>query len=180
MSTQHLSDEAVAAFADGVLSGHARDRASRHTGECGECARAVRVQREAVFALRAAPAPALPVGLLERLRSVPVTTPIRSVPTAIAPDGSAMFAAFGTMATAALVPPSGVMHRSRRLGPFVLTAAAVAAAGVLAVASSGGATASQQEPSSPGQARVVPAELVDAGDGSAAVQPRSLVSYRRP
>jgi anti-sigma factor RsiW len=188
MSSQHLSDEAVAAFADGVLSGHARERASRHTGECAECARAVRIQREAVFALRAAPAPALPVGLLDRLRSVPATTVIGSVPAALAPDGSAMFASFGALAGAALVPAvtstitdtASAPHRARRMGPFVLTAAAVAVAGVLAVASSGSAAASRQEPVSPAQARVVPAELTDAGDGSAAVQPRSLVSYHRP
>jgi anti-sigma factor RsiW len=149
MSSQHLSDEAVAAFADGVLSGHARDRAGRHTAGCPECARAVREQREAVLALRAAPAPALPVGLLERLRSVPSTTPISGIPATVTSDGSAMFATFGSMA--ALVPhqpfPSSVQpsspaapHRSplrgRRSGPMVLTAASLAAAGVLAVASS--------------------------------------------
>ena len=104
MTTQHLSDEAIAAFADGVLSGHARDRASRHAGKCPECAHAVAVQREAVWALRAAPAPALPLGLMDRLRSVPATTPIQNVPAALAPDGSAMFAAFGKMGAAALVP----------------------------------------------------------------------------
>ena len=37
MRPQHLSDEAVAAFADGVLSGHARERAARHLNECPEC-----------------------------------------------------------------------------------------------------------------------------------------------
>ncbi|MBE7188532.1 hypothetical protein [Jatrophihabitans endophyticus] len=70
MSTQHLSDEAVAAAADGVLTGHARDRATRHLAECDECAHAVRVQREAAWALRTAPAPALPSEFLDRLRTV--------------------------------------------------------------------------------------------------------------
>lgn len=70
MSSQHLSDEAVAAAADGVLSGHARDRAMRHVASCAECAHAVKVQREAAWALRAAPPPALPFGLLDRLRTV--------------------------------------------------------------------------------------------------------------
>lgn len=70
MSSQHLSDEAVAAAADGVLTGHARDRATRHVAECAECAHAVRVQREAAWALRTAPPPALPSELLDRLRTV--------------------------------------------------------------------------------------------------------------
>lgn len=69
-SSQHLSDEAVAAAADGVLTGHARDRATRHIAGCAECAHAVRVQREAAWALRTAPAPPLPVDLLDRLRTV--------------------------------------------------------------------------------------------------------------
>jgi len=38
VNSQHLSDEALAAFADGVLSGHARDRATRHAAGCPECA----------------------------------------------------------------------------------------------------------------------------------------------
>jgi anti-sigma factor RsiW len=105
MSTRtHLSDEAVAAFADGVLSGHARERASRHVLACPECAHAVAVQREAVWALRAAQAPSLPTSLVDRLRSVPTTTPLGTMPAAMGPDGSAMFAAFGSMGSAALVP----------------------------------------------------------------------------
>jgi anti-sigma factor RsiW len=114
MTTQHLSDEAIAAFADGVLSGHARERASRHAGKCPECAHAVAVQREAVWALRAAPAPALPLGLMDRLRSVPATTPIQNVPVALAPDGSAMFAAFGKMSAAALVPQTPLREPGQR------------------------------------------------------------------
>lgn len=113
MKDQHLSDEAIAAFADGVLGGHARERARRHTDSCPECTHAVAVQREAVWALRAAPAPPLPSGLIDRLKAVPVTTPIENVPTVLAPDGSAMFAAFGTMA--AFVPPqSQSRHQSSR------------------------------------------------------------------
>jgi len=152
MSTQHLSDEAVAAFADDVLSGHARERASKHAMNCPECAHAVAVQREAVWALRSAQAPALPIGLLDRLRMVPSTTPLRMVPSAISPDGSAMFAAFGTVA--AFVPPArraaaqpdprAATQPDPRVPaalpatlPATLTGAAVAAAGVVADASAG-------------------------------------------
>lgn len=70
MSSQHLSDEAVAAAADGVLTRHARDRATKHLADCAECAQAVRVQREAAWALRTAPSPHLPSELLDRLRTV--------------------------------------------------------------------------------------------------------------
>jgi hypothetical protein len=142
-----LSDEAVAAFADGVLRGHAHERARRHTAECDECARAVRVQREAVLALRTAPAPPLPTGLLDRLRSVPVTTPLSTpattLPAALDRDGSAMFETIGPLPTAAaFVAPK--TQRRRRGGPAALTVAAVAAAGVLAASSAAGATAGAQ------------------------------------
>jgi anti-sigma factor RsiW len=168
MSSQHLSDEAIAAFADGVLSGHARERASRHAGKCPECAHAVAVQREAAWALRAAPAPCLPSGLLDRLRSVPATTPIEHIPSALDRDGSAMFAAFGTMmmSAAALAPsrpaagptepippatmtPAVPALRARRIRPIAMTAAAVATAGVLAVGSGATASGSQPGPARP-------------------------------
>ena len=99
MSSQHLSDEAIAAFADGVLRGHARERAARHTEACAECGNAVRVQREAAWALRAAPAPSLPTSLADRLRTLPETTPIAAPPAAVDDDGTTM------MLVAALVAP---------------------------------------------------------------------------
>lgn len=146
MTTQlHLSDEAVAAFADGVLGGAARARAERHTGECAECAYAVAVQREAVWALRAAPAPSLPTGLLDRLRSVPSDTPITTQPAALAPDGSPVFPAFGTMA--ALVPAERTAHRDHRLRPFVMGAAVLAAAGAVVVGAAGAAAGQHRAPS---------------------------------
>ena len=144
MTSQHLSDEAVAAFADGVLSGHARDRAARHLSGCPECTHAVAVQREAVWALRAAPAPSLPVGLVDRLRSVPITTPVTNVPSAFDEHGSALLSTFMPMTAAALVPHradgratvgSPARTEAHRLRPIAVTAMAVAAAGLLAVGS---------------------------------------------
>lgn len=167
MNSQHLSDEAIAAFADGVLSSHAHDRATRHSAGCPECSYAVAVQREAVWALRAAPAPPLPVGLLERLRSVPSTTPLNVVlPTTIAADGSAVFAAFGTMSCAAFSPAAlspvrgTVDQRPHRLRHTLLTAAAVAAASLVAVSSTGQASAQKWEPIRSGPGTVVPAGFV--------------------
>jgi hypothetical protein len=131
MSTQHLSDEAVAAFADGVLGGLARDRATRHVSTCAECRAAVQVQREAVLALRAAVAPQASAALFDRLRAVPLTTPLTTLPTAIAADGSTMLATFSP--TAALVPEEEA--RGARMRPYATTAAVVALAGVLAAGS---------------------------------------------
>jgi Putative zinc-finger len=160
VNQQHLSDEAVAAYADGVLSGAARERARRHAESCAECAHAVRVQREAMLALRTAPAPALPTDLLARLRAVPTTTPINVPPTVLGPDGTPMFPAYGTppprsgapfrlspMAAAAIVAaPRGGPSRIR---PLARTAVAVAAAGAVAVASSAPASGVGQGPSCP-------------------------------
>jgi anti-sigma factor RsiW len=111
MSPQHLSDEAVAAFADGVLNGHARERAARHINACDECRQAVKVQREAVWALRSAGAPAMPSDLVDRLRTVPLTTPIPTLPAAIDRDGTPMLSAMAPMA--AFVPDQSPARRAR-------------------------------------------------------------------
>ena len=163
MSSQHLSDEAIAAFADAVLTGSARERATRHVNGCPECGHAVAVQREAITALRTALAPSLPGGLLDRLKHLPSTTPLDLVPTAMGPDGSTMFATFGSpspsgpsvrspfgsartqfaaavpFGAAALMPaqpaPGSAARRGLGHGPMAFTVAALAAAGVLAAGS---------------------------------------------
>jgi anti-sigma factor RsiW len=137
MSTQHLSDEAIAAFADGKLSGLARDRAVRHTARCAECNHAVAVQREAVWALRAAPAPSLPSGLFDRLCGLPQVMPVAAPPTVVGPDGTAMFA---VAPAAALVPDKPRSHRTR---PAVGAAALLTTFGLLAAGSGGGAATGQ-------------------------------------
>lgn len=132
MREQHLSDEAIAAFADDVLGGHARERARRHCAVCPECSYAVAAQREAVWALRAAPAPSLPSGLLERLREVPVTTPVHQIPTAVDENGTAMFAAFGAPAAALVAPAHPHGHRGRRARTVAMAAASAAVVTALA------------------------------------------------
>ncbi len=93
----HLSEDAVAAFADGVLSAAAASRARRHCGECVECADAVRGQRETAMMLRTAAAPPLPSGLLDRLAGVPMSAPLPprrgGLPVVLGDDGIAMFLA---------------------------------------------------------------------------------------
>jgi anti-sigma factor RsiW len=162
LPAQHLSDEAVAAFADGALGNGARARAARHVADCPECAHAVAVQREAVWALRAAPAPTLPGGLLERLRAVPSTTPLSGRPIAVDDDGAAVFPAFGTAAfvepvAAPIVPP--VAPTERRSRPYGLLTAAAA---MVALGAVGGTVASTSSagPSTPapnGPVRMQPA-----------------------
>lgn len=169
MKPQHLSDEAVAAYADDVLSGAARERARRHCAECPECNYAVAVQREAAWALRAAPAPALPSGLLDRLRAVPVTTPVRTLPTALAPDGSTMLLTSAAphqplLAPAAAFVPSGgsrghaVGRHTRHVAALIAVAAVT---GMLAAGSTAQATSGNPAPESPGPqpAHVVPANF---------------------
>lgn len=144
----HLSDEAVAACADGVLTGPARLRASRHLQTCAECATAVREQREAVFVLRAAPAPELPGGLLDRLRGLPGVTPLDQPPTVLLPDGTSMLATSGALGSLSALAPDEPRPEPRdrtmhRTAPVAVTAAVVALAGVLvagaATAAPGGA-----------------------------------------
>ncbi len=137
----HLSDEAVAAFADGMLGSGARARAARHVSECPECAHAVAVQREAVWALRAAPAPSLPTGLLDRLSALPSTTTLRPNPVQLAPDGSAVFPAFGvdrSMHRKRSIVPTSVVGRRRGQHIALITAGtAIAAMGMAASTASG-------------------------------------------
>ena len=163
MQIQHLSDEAIAAFADGVLSGHARERAARHTKACPECNYAVAVQREAVWALRAAPAPSLPTGLMDRLCGLPQTTPLTTMPSAISRDGTPMLMAMAPMA--AFVPPTP--KQPSKLRPVAGAAAALAVVGVFAAGSGGHVLAGT--PTGPAPIGVSPTTFVDTQQDGAAV-----------
>jgi anti-sigma factor RsiW len=168
VSSQHLSDEAVAAFADGFLTGHARERATRHTGECAECAYAVKVQREAAWALRAAPAPSLPFGLADRLRCVPQNTPITALPTAVDADGSMMLSTLAPMASLAPHTRERSNHRAR---PIVTTAAVFALAGALGA---GLAVRDSGDPLEPGTTTSVRQFAPGVSSGVPATVPVSL------
>jgi anti-sigma factor RsiW len=169
LHSQHLSDEALAAYADGVLGNGARMRASRHVADCPECALAVAEQRAAVWALRAAPAPSLPIGLMDRLRELPSTTTLTPCNAVLAPDGSAVFPALGTQVpepgaqemsrpqhrswtpsfAAALVPGAGHGRRAltgKRAQHAVLATAAIAFVSIGVAASSSAAAATGPQP----------------------------------
>lgn len=140
----HLSEDAVAAFADGVLSTAAASRARRHCAECAECADAVRGQREAAMMLRAAQAPPLPSGLLDRLAGLPMSAPLPpprgGLPTVLGADGNPVFVAHDVHKASEAGPPKPPeppaqaqtrhTHRRAALPVTVLaSAAAVVAAG---------------------------------------------------
>ena len=73
--TEHLSSEAVAAFADERLPTAARDRALKHLGQCPECMDALQVQRSARYVLRHSGPIRMPGTLAERLAHIAEETP---------------------------------------------------------------------------------------------------------
>lgn len=170
LPTQHLSDEAVAACADGVLGATANARALRHLAVCAECAQAVAAQREAADALRTAPLPALPSGLLDRLRAVPVTTPLPQVDVALDAHGSAVFPAFRPtppdprpMAAASFVPAAPSSHTVRRhLGLGTFTAAVVVAVGTATAGAAVVSLRDHTEPAAPAPAPAAPGQIQPA------------------
>lgn len=171
-AVSHLSDEAVAAFADGVLRDGARARAEQHLGACAECREAVRGQRVASAVLRAAPLPCLPTGLADRLRNLPGTTPLPASafsPAALTSESQPMFAAFHTVVAQAGPPAAPAdpttyqahqTHRRSVAGTsFSALALSAVAVSLLAstAATAGGATTT----------RPIPAPTVSSTPGGA-------------
>jgi anti-sigma factor ChrR (cupin superfamily) len=73
-STEHLSTEAIAAFADGELRMGAHLRAAHHLSLCPQCAGEVETQRQARAALRDSRPIAIPSSLLGLLSQIPEDT----------------------------------------------------------------------------------------------------------
>jgi anti-sigma factor RsiW len=152
----HLSDEAVAAFADGVLSGGPRSRAQQHLSECADCASAIREQQQARLTLRSAAAPMVPGSLLARLRELPTSTPLGGQPaTVMSAEGYPEFAAFDSrrpavpaspLTPAARPPAQTHPAANRRLVPGFGVSAAAAAAVIVGVLASTAATAGGAQP----------------------------------
>jgi hypothetical protein len=92
------------------------------------------------------------------LKALPETTPISAAPSALSSEGVPMFPSFGQMSSAALTPPKASERSSsnplRKAGPLALTAAALAAAGVVVIGSAGHSSAS---PRPAQQSRLAPA-----------------------
>jgi hypothetical protein len=83
----HLSEDALAAYVDGILSPGADERAAKHLRSCAECRAAVDAQREAKALLGATPDPGLPAGLLAKLLDVPMTADLGGADRILAIDG---------------------------------------------------------------------------------------------
>jgi len=75
-STEHLSTEAIAAFADGELRMSAHLRAAHHLSLCGQCATEVEAQRQARAALRDSRPIVIPTALLGQLSQIPHHAPL--------------------------------------------------------------------------------------------------------
>ncbi|OLR90112.1 anti-sigma factor family protein [Actinokineospora bangkokensis] len=89
LSDQHLMPDAVVAFVDGELGRTPHDRATAHLARCPFCAAEVTAQRQARAAVRTAPAPSMPAGLLAALQAIPQEVDLPSAPDnlAVTDDG---------------------------------------------------------------------------------------------
>ncbi len=88
----HLSLDAVVAFADGELSLVAYQRAAAHLERCPSCAAEVAEQTSAREFLRHAGAPQMPGSLFDQLRSIPIGSGVLAAdrpPRTSTVDGSA-------------------------------------------------------------------------------------------
>ena len=74
-SVDHLTLDAVVAYADGEMPLVAYQRAAAHVARCPQCDAEVRAQLVARSWLRSAETPAMPTSLLDTLRSIPVALP---------------------------------------------------------------------------------------------------------
>jgi len=74
----HLNLDAIVAFADGEMPMVSFQRAAAHVARCPQCENEVNQQIAARAWLRSAEAPAMPLSLLDSLRSIPVAMPAES------------------------------------------------------------------------------------------------------
>ena len=86
-SIDHLTLDAVVAYADGEMPMVSYQRAAAHVARCPQCDAEVRAQLVARSWLRSAEAPAMPTSLLDTLRSIPVALPTPARRRRPAPDG---------------------------------------------------------------------------------------------
>jgi anti-sigma factor RsiW len=135
----HLNLDAIVAFADGEMSVVAFQRAGAHVARCLQCSGEVDQQIAARSWLRSAEAPAMPLSLLDSLRSIPVAMP--SEPAA---DGRSGHPAPGRLSGDEHVRSAHRYWRFRFLGAGALVAGL--AVGALVI----GADQPDREPSSPG------------------------------
>jgi hypothetical protein len=76
----HLTLDAIVAYADGEMPLVAYQRAAAHVARCPQCEYEVNQQIAARTWLRSAGAPAMPPSLLDSLKSIPIAAPTTRVP----------------------------------------------------------------------------------------------------
>jgi anti-sigma factor RsiW len=135
----HLNLDAIVAFADGEMSVVAFQRAAAHVARCPQCDGEVNQQIVARSWLRSAEAPAMPLSLLDSLRSIPV-----AMPSEHAEDERTGHPASGRLPDEEQVRSAHRNWRFRFLGAGALVAGL--AVGALVI----GADQPDKEPSSPG------------------------------
>lgn len=153
--TNHLTLDAVVAYADGEMSMVSYQRAAAHVSACPQCDAEVRAQLTARSWLRAAEAPAMPTSLLDTLRSIPVALP--SPDSHPAPETRpATERAHNDRPTRALPAHQRSAHRSRRFR-FLGTGALVAGLTVGALVGADSPGEPDPQPENPLVAHVSPA-----------------------
>lgn len=71
-STEHLSEEAISVYVDGVMPNYVRMRAEQHLRQCPECRALVEQQRQARARLQQANKPlSTPHSLVRKLHAIP-------------------------------------------------------------------------------------------------------------
>ena len=137
----HLSLDAVVAFADGEMTMVSYQRAAAHVARCPQCENEVNQQMAARSWLRSAEAPAMPLSLLDSLRSIPV-----AMPTEPAVDSTTIHPGSGRVAR----PDDHDRSAHSRTWRFRFLGAGALAAGLAVGALVIGAEQQDKEPASPG------------------------------
>ncbi len=160
----HLTLDAVVAYADGEMSMVSYQRAAAHVARCPQCEGEVRAQTVARSWLRSAQAPAMPTSLLDSLRSIPVALPAADSDGHRGGPDRPRTAEFGRPAT----PHQRNPHRGRRFR-FLGASALVAGLTVGALVGAEAATEPDSRPDTPQVAHVSPLggpQVVTAGWGN--------------
>jgi anti-sigma factor RsiW len=159
----HLTLDAVVAYADGEMSMVSFQRAAAHVALCPQCDAEVRAQLTARSWLRSAQAPEMPTALLDTLRSIPVALPSNG-PDVHPPPQRVR----GERLAGPLPAHQRAVQRSRRFR-FLGAGALVAGLTVGALVGSEPAGDRDAHPDSPQVAHVSPAgapQVVTAGWGN--------------
>lgn len=145
----HLSLDAVVAYADGEMSLNAYQRAAAHVMKCSICAADVAEQTATSEYLRQGRMPTMPGSLFDSLRSIPVAAPVAGpVP------GIVLDAVSGLAGSPGDTPPQH-HHRGRRfrLGAGALVAG-IAVGAVVAASNADPASLNPAGPNRPETAAV--------------------------